>query len=63
MNDYYQAIGSLLLSVGERTRAFESAAGPAARQALDMAVYCKVTAYDRANMVILGDPTAAIPLP
>lgn len=63
MNDYYQAIGSFLLSLGAKTKAFEGAAGPAAREALDMAVYFKVTAYDRANLVILGDPTAAIPLP
>jgi hypothetical protein len=63
MNDYYQAIGSMLLSLDAKTKAFESAAGAAARQALDMAVYFKVTAYDRANTVILGDPTAAVPLP
>jgi hypothetical protein len=63
MNDYYKAIGTLLLELDDKAKAFESAAGPAARQALDMAVYCKVTAYDRANTVILGDPTVAIPLP
>jgi hypothetical protein len=26
-------------------------------------VYNRVTAHDRANTVILGDPTAALPLP
>jgi len=63
MNDYYKAIGSQLLALDKKTNAFVSSAGPTARQALDMAVYLKVTAYDRANTVILGDPTVAIPLP
>ena len=63
MNDYYKAVGSQLLALGTKAKAFESTAGAAARETLDMAVYLKVTAYDRANTVILGDPTVAIPLP
>jgi hypothetical protein len=33
------------------------------RKALDMALYSKVTAYDRASTVLLGDPTVTVPVP
>jgi hypothetical protein len=59
----YRPIGSLLLSHSTAVDAYDaSPPGPAARHAVDMALYNKVTAYDRANTVLLGDPTVAIPL-
>jgi hypothetical protein len=63
MNQFYQPIGSLLLDHGRAVGDFNSNSGSPARKALDMALYSKVTAYDRASTVILGDPTVAIPLP
>jgi hypothetical protein len=63
MGRYYQPIGSLLINHGRALRQFNTSAGRAAATALDMALYSKVTAYDRASTVILGDPTVAIPLP
>ena len=42
---------------------YDVADGLAAESAVRMLVYSRVTAHDRASTVILGDPTAAIPLP
>lgn len=63
MSRFYQAVGALLLNQGRAVSDFNNTAGAAANNALDMALYSKVTANDRASTVILGDPTAAIPLP
>lgn len=63
MSQYYQPIGSLLISHGQAISDYDTHAGSAATKALDLALYTKVTAYDRASTVILGDPTVAIPLP
>jgi hypothetical protein len=60
----YQPIGALLMLIKDAITQFnDSPPGTAARKALDMALYHKVTAYDRASTVLLGDPTAAIPPP
>lgn len=63
MSAYYPAIGSLLQSYMTARTDYNETIGAAARQSLDMLVYSRVTAHDRASTVILGDPTAAIPLP
>lgn len=63
MSPYYQAIGSLLLNHDRAVVKYDVSVKAAARGALDLALYSKVTAYDRASTVILGDPTAAMPLP
>jgi hypothetical protein len=63
MSAYYPAIGALLQGyVAARTN-YRTAIGPTAKQALDMLVYSRVSSHDRANTVILGDPTVAIPVP
>ncbi len=61
--EFYRPIGSLLLSHGQAVSAYNTTAGKAATEALDLALYLKVTAQDRANTVILGDPTVAIAMP
>jgi hypothetical protein len=63
MSAYYPAIGSLLQSYMTARTAYDETSGAAAKQSLDMLVYSRVTAHDRASTVILGDPTAALPLP
>ena len=63
MSGYYPAIGSLLQTYEKARQEYNSLVGPAAKPSLDMLVYSRVTAHDRASTVILGDPTAAIPLP
>ena len=63
MSCYYPAIGSLLHTYEKARQEYNSLVGPAAKPSLDMLVYSRVTAHDRASTVILGDPTAAIPLP
>jgi hypothetical protein len=63
MSQYYQPIGALLLSHTQTVNNFNDNTGDAATRALNMALYTKVTAYDRASTVILGDPTVALPLP
>jgi hypothetical protein len=63
MSRHYQAIGSLLLGHDRELKKYNVAKGAAATDALDMALYSKVTALDRASTVILGDPTVAIPKP
>lgn len=60
---YYKPIASLLLAHSRAVGRFDVAVGTDAAQALDLAVYSKVTAYDRANLVVLGDPAVAMPLP
>lgn len=61
-SDYYRPIASLLIRHGATVKAYSEATGDASTP-FDMALYTKVTAYDRASMVILGDPTATIPTP
>jgi hypothetical protein len=63
MRGYYPAIGSLLQSYVSARATYSTQIGAAAKPALDMLVYSRVSAHDRASTVILGDPTAAIPLP
>lgn len=63
LSGYYPAIGSLLQKYVKARQKYNSVVGPAAKPSLDMLVYSRVTAHDRASTVILGDPTAAIPLP
>jgi len=63
MSAYYPAIGSLLQSYMTARTAYNATIGAAAKRSLDMLVYSRVTAHDRASTVILGDPTAALPLP
>lgn len=60
----YTAVGTLLLQHTQALETHAVAPDPQARRsALDLALYDKVTAYDRASTVLLGDPTVAIPTP
>jgi hypothetical protein len=63
MSGYYPAIASKLQQYVKAKEDYDSLVGPAAKTPLDMLVYSRVTAHDRASTVILGDPTAAISLP
>jgi len=60
MGAHYQAIGGLLQSYTQARRTWEGLVGAAAKPSLDMLVYSRLTAHDRASTVILGDPTVAI---
>ena len=63
MQPCYLPIASLLLKREQEIDRYNTTAGDAARSALDMVLYSKVTAQDRAATVILGDPTVAMTLP
>jgi hypothetical protein len=63
MSGYYPAIAALLQRYVRARQEYNALVGPAAKPSLDMLVYSRVTSHDRASTVILGDPTAAIPLP
>jgi hypothetical protein len=63
MSGYYPAIAALLTQYVQSRQTYDSLIGPEAKPSLDMLVYSRVTAHDRASTVILGDPTAALPLP
>jgi hypothetical protein len=63
LSGYFPAIGSLLQGYATARGLYETKVGPEAKPSLDMLVYSRVTAHDRASTVILGDPTVAIPLP
>ncbi len=68
LSPHYTPVGSLLFSHTRAVQRFNEApfgtAGAAVtRGALDMAVYSKVTSYDRLSTVLLGDPTVALPIP
>ena len=63
MTSYYPAIAALLTQYVQARQTYEPLVGPAAKPSLDMLVYSRVTAHDRASTVILGDPTAAMPTP
>jgi hypothetical protein len=63
MSVYYPAIATLLQTYSVSLQRYNQLAGVAAKPSLDMLVYSRVTAHDRASTVILGDPTAAIPKP
>lgn len=63
LSTYYRAIGSLLSAHTTARQSYNIKAGAVAKPSLDMLVYSRVTALDRASTVILGDPTTAIPLP
>jgi hypothetical protein len=63
MSGYYPAIATKLQEYVKAKDQYNSLVGPAAKRSLNMLVYSRVTAHDRASTVILGDPTAAIPLP
>lgn len=63
MSDYYPSIGTLLLTYLSERQNYESLVGAEAKPSLDMLVYSRVTAHDRASTVILGDPTVAMAVP
>lgn len=64
LDGVYQPIGGLLMKLATAVQRYsDSPPGPVGRQSFDMALYHKVTAYDRASTVLLGDPTVAVPLP
>ena len=64
LGSVYSAVGALLLGHSKALDAHnDNPPGPARAEALDMALYSKVTAYDRAGTVLLGDPTVRIPVP
>lgn len=63
MSGYYPSIGTLLLTYVSERQKYEELVGDAAKPSLDMLVYSRVTAHDRASTVILGDPTVAMVLP
>jgi hypothetical protein len=60
----YAPVAALLLGHDKAVSQYAGAGQPALRRtALDLALYSKVTAYDRSSLVLLGDPTVAIPVP
>jgi hypothetical protein len=60
----FRPIASLLLGHARALRQYNgSDPGDARIQAVDMALYNKVTAYDRVSTVLLGDPTVCVRLP
>jgi hypothetical protein len=60
----YNSVGSLLIGHASAVSQYTVAHGATPRRAaLDMALYSKVTAFDRAGTVLLGDPTVAVPMP
>jgi hypothetical protein len=63
MSVYYPPIAALLQQYIRSRQDYDVTDGPDAESAVRMLVYSRVTAHDRASTVILGDPTAAIPLP
>ena len=63
MSRLYPAIESLLTDYDYARREYNVLTNEAATIPLRDMVYNKVTAHDRANTVILGDPTAGLPLP
>jgi hypothetical protein len=63
MEPYYRPIGALLQGYHSAEKEFQTTIGTQAKPSLDMMVYSRVTAHDRASTVILGDPTVAIPMP
>ena len=56
MSTYYRPVGSLLQGYVRALRKYSTQVGDAAKPGLDMYVYSRVTAHDRASTVILGDP-------
>jgi hypothetical protein len=63
LHPQYEPIGGLYVAREQQIAGYNRCAGAAAADALDMALYSKVTAQDRSATVILGDPTVAIPPP
>lgn len=63
MGAYYPAIGSPSQGYLAAQTKYNATIGATAKQSLNMLAYSRVSAHDRASTVILGDPTAAIPLP
>lgn len=68
LSGHYDPVGPLLYGHTRAVAQFNAAPVGAAGQsasdgAVEMALYSKVTAYDRLSTVILGDPTVALPLP
>ncbi|MYR07384.1 hypothetical protein GTV32_14180 [Gordonia sp. SID5947] len=63
MSGYYPAIATKLQQYLRAKEDYDAQVGPAEKKPLDMLVYSRVTAHDRASTVILGDPTAALSLP
>ncbi|MFD7025770.1 hypothetical protein [Promicromonospora sukumoe] len=63
MEPYYRPVGALLQGFQLAEQEFQTTFGERAKPALDLMVYSRVTAHDRASTVVLGDPTVAIPLP
>ncbi|MGH3470151.1 MAG: hypothetical protein ACRDQF_20720, partial [Thermocrispum sp.] len=63
MSRYYQPVGTLLQQHDNAVKRYNVTAGAEAQSSLDTALYTKVTAYDRASTVILGDPVVAMRLP
>ena len=63
MSRYYRPIGALLQGYVAALKKYRTTVGAAAKPSLDLLVYSRVTAHDRAATVILGDPTVAVQLP
>ncbi|MET4638544.1 hypothetical protein ABIE24_001773 [Mycetocola sp. 2940] len=60
----YEPVGPLLLRQATALKDYASETDELrAKRTLDLALYGKVTAFDRAATVLLGDPTVSIPLP
>jgi hypothetical protein len=59
----YHPVGPLLLQHLRAAARFATAEPATRRPTLDHALYSKVSAYDRAGTVLLGDPTVAIDVP
>ncbi len=61
-HECHRLAGSLFAQWAEQVRAIERCATPASRRAAELvAMRTKLTALDRRAMVILGDPTVALP--
>jgi hypothetical protein len=63
MEPFFAPVGTLLQQLGKATAAANDEMGDAAAAARQRALYLKVTAFDRAGLVILGDPAVAVPTP
>ncbi len=60
----FNSVGALLIGHLNAVSQYSVARGATPRRtALDMALYSKVTAFDRASTVLLGDPTVSLSLP
>ena len=64
LRDWFSPIGGLLAQADRLAVDYDTTEDPAlAAKVRSLSVYDRVLAYDRANLVILGDPAVALPRP